>query len=120
MPGARCTRSRAWSVVNTRVSHQGRTGITRHSRTRMVLTVSSALSRVTGLSCHPRPADHPARLDASVGASGPHGFAVRVSAVRPRKMFALPCCRVHRIPSPTFVTIAKRPIVWAGMERLWK
>jgi hypothetical protein len=25
MPGARCTRSRAWSVVSTRVSHHGRT-----------------------------------------------------------------------------------------------
>jgi hypothetical protein len=26
MPGARCARSRAWSVVNTRVSHRGHTG----------------------------------------------------------------------------------------------
>ena len=26
MPGARCTRSRAWCVVNTRVSHHGCTG----------------------------------------------------------------------------------------------
>jgi hypothetical protein len=26
MPGARCTRSRAWSVVNTRVSHHGHAG----------------------------------------------------------------------------------------------
>jgi hypothetical protein len=26
MPGARCARSRAWCVVNTRVSHHGRTG----------------------------------------------------------------------------------------------
>ena len=26
MPGARCTRSRAWCVVNTRVSHHGYTG----------------------------------------------------------------------------------------------
>src|ERR1700684_3751912 len=43
MPGARCARSRAWSVESTRVSHHGRTGITRHSRTRMVLTVSFAL-----------------------------------------------------------------------------
>ena len=34
MPGARCTRSRACRVVSTRVSHHGRTGITRHSRTR--------------------------------------------------------------------------------------
>src|SRR5260370_28833827 len=31
MPGARCARSRACSVVNTRVSHHGHTGITRHS-----------------------------------------------------------------------------------------
>src|ERR1700737_3043008 len=34
------------------------------------------------LSCHRRCADHPAKLDASVGASGPHDFAVRVSAIR--------------------------------------
>ena len=31
MPGARCTRSRACSVENTRVSHHGYTGNTRHS-----------------------------------------------------------------------------------------
>src|SRR3979409_1515528 len=31
MPGAQCARSRACSVVNTRVSHHGHTGITRHS-----------------------------------------------------------------------------------------
>src|SRR3984893_4223933 len=31
MPGARCARSRAWCVVNTRVSHHGHTEITRHS-----------------------------------------------------------------------------------------
>jgi hypothetical protein len=49
MPGARCTRSRAWCVESTRVSHHGRTGITRHSRTRVVLTVSFVLSPVTGL-----------------------------------------------------------------------
>ncbi len=33
-------------------SHHGRAGFTRHSRTRMVLTVSFALSLVTGLFCH--------------------------------------------------------------------
>src|ERR1700730_6876596 len=31
MPGARCARSRACSVENTRVSHHGHTGYTRHS-----------------------------------------------------------------------------------------
>src|SRR5665213_1719853 len=50
------------------------------------------LSLVTGLSCHHRRADISARLDASVGASGPHDFAVRVGTVRYRHF------RVHRIP----------------------
>jgi hypothetical protein len=31
MPGARCARSLAWCVKNTRVSHHGHTGFTRHS-----------------------------------------------------------------------------------------
>ena len=42
-------------------------------------------------------------LDTSVGVSGPHDFAVRNSRAR------LALRRVHRIPHPTFVTIAKRP-----------
>ena len=47
-------------------------------------TAYSALSRVTGLSCHPHPrASFASReLDASVGASGPHGFAVRNDGTR--------------------------------------
>jgi hypothetical protein len=109
MPGARCTRSRAWWVESTRVSHHGRTGITRHSRTRMVLTVSFVLSPVIGLSCHRRQRNCFHRLDAGVEASGPQDFAVRVSVVRQRH------CHVHRIPHPTSVTIAKRPSVWDGM-----
>jgi hypothetical protein len=52
-PGARCTRGRAWSVVNTRVSHHRFTG-TPGLPCAMVLTVSSALSSVTGLVCHRR------------------------------------------------------------------
>jgi hypothetical protein len=60
----------------------------------MVLTVSSALSLVTGLVCHHRLADTSAKLDASVGASGPHDFAVRLCAVRLRAI------SVHRIPLP--------------------
>jgi hypothetical protein len=43
----------------------------------MVLTVSFALSPVTGLVCHRRRRSCLRRLDASVGASGPHDFAVR-------------------------------------------
>jgi len=61
----------------------------------MVLTVSFVLSPVTGLFCHrrlrtnvlsaPGWADSNIReLDASVGASGPHDFAVRSNIVRQR------------------------------------
>jgi hypothetical protein len=51
----------------------------------MVLTVSFVLSPVTGLFCHRHPADNSAELDASVGASGPHDFAVRISILRPAR-----------------------------------
>jgi hypothetical protein len=44
-----------------------------------------------------------AKLGASVGAPGPHDFSVRDLDDR------LTRGRVHRIPQPTFVTIAKRP-----------
>jgi hypothetical protein len=69
----------------------------------MVLTVSFVLSLVTGLSCHHRLADISAKLDISVGMSGPHDFAVRVASLVLRRS------HVHRIPRPTSVTIAKRP-----------
>jgi len=68
----------------------------------MVLTVSFALSSVIGLSCHrrlrgvsgPLGLTSPFRkLDASVEASGPHDFAVRVSAASSARRR-----RVHRIP----------------------
>ena len=101
MPGARCTRSRACRVVSTRVSHHGRTGITRHSRTRMVLTVSSALSPVIGLFCHRHPCDagvsgpkgrHRDRIITSltptIEVSGPHGFAVRNTTLSSAAPFA--------------------------------
>jgi hypothetical protein len=80
MPGARCTRSPLCKRKHRGRSHRY-TGITRHSRTRMVLTVSFALSPGTGLFCprRQRDAKHHRQLDASVGASGPHDFAVRES-----------------------------------------
>src|SRR5258708_14147723 len=43
----------------------------------MVLTVSFVLSPVTGLFCHRHQRSCLRQLDASVGASGPHDFAVR-------------------------------------------
>ena len=74
----------------------------------MVLTVSSALSLVTGLVCHHRRRDakHHRQLDASVGASGPHGFAVReISA------FVFGAARVHRIP-PRVRDDREPPLQW--------
>jgi hypothetical protein len=70
----------------------------------MVLTVSSALSLVTGLVCHHRRRNLFRQLDASVGASGPHDFAVRKLA----RSSVAPPRPSH--PNPTFVTIAKRPL----------
>src|SRR5436309_9047451 len=81
MPGARCTRSlvckikKHTSVVTTVTPDSP--GIPRA----MVLTVSFALFPVTGLCCH-RHLAFTAKLDASVGASEPHDFAVRLGAVR--------------------------------------
>src|SRR5258708_304214 len=49
----------------------------------MVLTVSFVLSPVTMLGCHRRCAVSFRELDTCVGASGPHDFSVRVSALRP-------------------------------------
>jgi hypothetical protein len=69
----------------------------------MVLTVYSALSLVTGLCCHHRLADTSAKLNASVGASGPHDFAVRKHAPSSE---APPASTASL---PAFVTIAIRP-----------
>jgi hypothetical protein len=88
----------------------------------MVLTVSFALSPVIGLSCHRRPRDakHHREFDAGIEASGPHDFAVRVSAVRYRHL------RVHRIPprvrddrEPPLrwdETARNTPVIWVGCE----
>jgi hypothetical protein len=88
----------------------------------MVLTVSFALSSGTGLSCPrrwPQCEKHCRQLDISVGISGPHDFAVRALRCSSSQRI-----RVHRIPGPTFVTIAKRPSVQghgtAGlMDLIW-
>ena len=77
MPGAQCARSLACKIkkhtsIVTTVTPET-PGIPRA----MVLTVSFALSPVTGLCCHCRQQVTTCQLDASVGASGPHDFAVR-------------------------------------------
>ena len=58
------------------------------------------LSPVTGLSCHRRCAENSRELDASVGASGPHGFAVRRCVIRPRAFARLTLPRpLHPTPN---------------------
>ena len=79
----------------------------------MVLTVSFVLSLVTGLVCHHRQRIVFRQLDASVGASGPHDFAVRLSAVRQRR------CHVHRIP-PRVRDDRDTPLCGTGRRGIWK
>jgi hypothetical protein len=68
-------------------------------------------------------------LDACIGAPGPHDFAVRRSFIRRARNCACGC-RVHRIPLPTSVTIAKRPscgngtatvlnLIWGHREAIY-
>jgi hypothetical protein len=86
----------------------------------MVLTVSFVISSVTGLSCHRHRRNTFRQLDASVGASGPHDFAVRFRAAR----LAAPKRPPH--PAPTFVTMANAPhgggtgrmmaVIWVNRE----
>jgi hypothetical protein len=102
-PGARCTRSLACESDKAHEhSHHRFTGITRPSL-RNGFTAYFVVSPETGLFCLRRSRKFTAKLDTSVGVSGPHDFAVRVVSLVLRHL------RVHRIPLPTFVTIAKRP-----------
>jgi hypothetical protein len=59
----------------------------------MALRLISCSPRSGRARCHRRLADTSATLDASIGASGPHDFTVRIRTVRQRRI------RVHRIPS---------------------
>src|SRR4029077_16981844 len=70
----------------------------------MVLTVSFALSLVSRAFLPPSPADDPASL---ISASGYQDHATLPSAGSVVRH--IDNARVHRIPHPTFVTIAKRP-----------
>ena len=77
MPGARRTRSLVCENKKAyERSHHRFAEALRHSLHDGV-TAYFVLSLVTGLFCHHRLADTSAKLDASVGASGPHDFAVR-------------------------------------------
>jgi hypothetical protein len=110
MLGARRTHSLACeSKKARRVSHHRYNAINRHSL-RDGFNAYFVLSPVTGLFCHRRLADTSAKLDASVGAPGPHDFAVRFKLRSSTRRQS-----VHRIPLPTSVTIAIRPSCGNGM-----
>jgi hypothetical protein len=114
-PGARCTRGLMCKMHKANAHEHTGSAETLRPSPRNGFTAYFVLSSVTGLSCHRRPQEALAswKLDTSVGVSGPHDFAVRNSRAR------LARCRVHRIPHPTFVTIAKRPsLIGAGWREL--
>jgi hypothetical protein len=72
----------------------------------MVLTVYSRLSPAIGLFASiPAQCAALSRVDPSIGASGPHGFAVRLPLARPARRPA------STAPCPAFVAIASRPSV---------
>jgi hypothetical protein len=118
MPGARCARGlvckvkKHTSVVTTVTPETP--GIPRA----MVLTASFVLFPAIGLVvtvvC-----SFNRQLDASVGTSGPHDFAVCGDGVSSGAKTP-DAIRIHRIPHPTFVTIAKRPSGEAGRGELVK
>src|ERR1700674_2207614 len=98
--------SRAKKTKHTSVVTARFTGETRHSRTRMVLTVSFALSPVTGLSCHRHPQEA-LLLENLTPASGrqdhttsPSALAPLVSAPPPRPPHPAPNVRDHRANAP--------------------
>ena len=104
-PQSRVQNKKAHEVVTTGSPEQP--GIPRA----MVLTVSFVISPVIGLFCHRRWQVTTSQLDASVEASGPHDFAVRISNVRQR------CLRVHRIP-PRVRDDRDTPLWWDETAQL--
>jgi hypothetical protein len=137
-PAASC----ALCIGRTHTSNNEYTGIARHSRTpwfyglfralpgdRALLPPSSA--ECTACPRPVGPTSHPANL---TPASGRQDHTILPSAatslvsvlliahgnIRTRPAIPSPAkrCRVHRIPHPTSVTIAKRPSQWDGMARV--
>ena len=103
-PGARCTRGLACKRQKKSAhEHTGSAEAVRPSL-RSGLRLTSSSPRRSGFFVTVIPEKLASQeLDASVEASGPHDFAVRVGAVRQGHF------HVHRIPHPTSVTTAKRP-----------
>jgi hypothetical protein len=114
MPGADAPAAARGVIGSTRVSHHGHTGITRHSPRNGFNSLFRALPGDRAF-LPPSPAEVAfRRLDASVGASGPHDFAVR-SQHRPSS--APPASTASR---PTFLTLRNAPLSRTGRRRICK
>jgi len=111
MPGASAPAASRGKTKTTRVSHHGYAGPTRHSRTRLVLTVSFVVSLVNRAFLPPSPAERESILAGLTPASGCQDATTSPSASVP---FVVGHQDVHRIPRPTFVTMAKRPSSGTG------
>jgi hypothetical protein len=111
MPGARCIRGLVCKIVqkaHTSIQVQrGQSGIP----CAMVLRLISCSPRRPGSFATVARGIVFRELDASVGASGPHDFAVRFSAVRQRRI------RVHRIP-PRVRDDREPPLCGTGWWRI--
>ena len=81
-PDARCTRGLVCTECTKNRTRAYRSSGGNPAFPVQWVTAYSALSLVTGLSCHHRHADRSTQLDTSVGVSGPHGFTVRHSSIR--------------------------------------
>ena len=114
MPGAQCTRSLVCQVVvqnaheYSQRSHRKSPGIPARNG------FNGFLRDLPGdrLSCHRRLRILNRKLDASVEASGPHDFAVRIRALSSEAPLAATAS------SPASVTTAIRPCNWGGRRRI--
>ncbi len=93
----------AHSATRNAHEHTGSAEAVRHPL-RSGFTAYFALSLGTGLSCPHREADRSISLSASVGAPGPHDFAVR----KPHRS-SCDAARVHRTPVQRFETTRNAP-----------
>src|ERR1700694_1842426 len=138
MPGARCTRSLACSVKNTRVSHHGRTGTpgipARNGFNGLFRALPGDRAFLSpsfaDMAClRPVGPTYLRELDAGVEASGPHDFAVRSNISRQHAIdrYQAPArpaitsraqrCRVHRIP-PRVRDDRETPLCGTGWQRI--
>jgi hypothetical protein len=92
MPGARCTRGLVCNRHKKMRTRAYRAAEASDIPCAMDLRLISCSPRSGRARCHRRRRNGFHRLDASIGASGPHDFTVRIRTIRQRHI------RVHRIP----------------------